>query len=135
MTCSLSALQRAAFEAVARFRRTDAGRRARVSLLGYSVGNAADARWEMVDLALSILGPQGLSWTILADEGLVRVDGKRLLANPSPLVEALHAAGGCALYHRDPVEIRQIYAELADQLVRQGMPDLSYLVIDIRPDA
>jgi hypothetical protein len=129
------ALQRAAFEAVARFRRTDAGRRARVSLLGYSVGNAAEVRWEMVDLALSILGPKGLSWTILADEGLVRIDGKRILANPSPLAEALHAAGGCALYHRDPMEIRQIYAELADRLIRQGMPDLSYLVVDLRPDA
>lgn len=127
------ALQRAAFEAVARFRQTEAGRRARVVMLGYSVGNATEDRWEMVDLARSILGPEGLGWAILSDEGLVRVDGKRVLANPSPLAQALHAAGGCALYHRDPAAIRAIYGELADRLAARGMPDLSYLVVDLSP--
>jgi hypothetical protein len=127
------ALQRAAFEAVAGFRQTGAGQRARVVMLGYSVGNAAEDRWEMVDLARSIMGADGLGWTILADEGLVRVDGRRIMANPSPLSDALHAAGGCALYHRDPGAIRAIYGELADRLAARGMPDLAYLVVDLSP--
>ena len=127
------ALQRAAFEAVANFRRTTCGRRARVVMLGYSVGNAAEGTWEMVDLARRILGTEGLNYSILTDEGLARVDGKRIMPNPSPLSSALHAAGGCGLYHRDPVPIRAIYAKLAERLEARGMPDLSYLVVELVP--
>lgn len=127
------ALQRCAFEAVARFRRTPCGRRARVVMLGYSVGNAARNRWEMVDLAREILGETGLAWSILGDERLLRVDGQRLLANPSPVGEALHAAGGCQLYHDDPSAVRRIYAELSERLSRIGMPDLSYMIVELHP--
>lgn len=126
-------LQRAAFEAVARFRKTPCGRRARVVMLGYSVGNAAEDRWEMVGLARDIAGANGLSWTILAGEKLLRVDGQRIMTNPAPLAMALHAAGGCRLYHRDPAAVRAVYAELADRLAERGMPDLSYLVVEFAP--
>ncbi|MBA3595466.1 MAG: hypothetical protein H0W47_17000 [Polaromonas sp.] len=127
------ALQRHAFEAVARFRQTPCGRRARVVMLGYSVGNATEGSWEMVKLARDIVGAEGLRWEILAGEGLVRVDGQRIMANPAPLSPALQAAGGCGLYHRDPTAVRAIYAELAERLEARGMPDLSYLVVELAP--
>lgn len=128
-------LQQAAFSAIARFRKTARGAASHSVLLGYSLGNAAAGRWEMVELARSTLGDAGIRFSILHDEGLLRVDGRRTMANPSPLHPALHAAGACSLYHRDARQAQARYLELADKFIAQGLTDLAYLAIEIEPTA
>jgi hypothetical protein len=127
-------LQKAAFSAIARFQQTSQGDGVRAVMLGYSVGNAAEDRWEMVSLARSIFGAKALTFAILDDEGLVRVDGRRMMPNPSPLGPALHLAGGCRLYHRDTEAAQAQYSALAKRLAAQGIDDLAYMIIEIGPD-
>ncbi|MES2938736.1 MAG: hypothetical protein V4864_13705 [Pseudomonadota bacterium] len=126
-------LQRAAFEAIAQFRQTPQGACAHAVLLGYSLGNAATGRWEMVELAKSIVGEDCVVFDLPEDEGLLRIDGRRTMANPSPLRPALHAAGGCTLYHRDPDAARARYAEMSDRFIAQGFNDLGYVIVEITP--
>jgi hypothetical protein len=127
-------LQKAAFSAVARFRQTPQGAGARAVMLGYSIGNAAEDRWEMVDLARSTFGAETTTVVILDDEGLVRVDGRRMMPNPSPLGSALHLAGSCRLYHKDTETAQALYSELSNRLAAQGTGDLAYMIIEIGPD-
>lgn len=126
-------LQRAAFEAIAQFRRTPQGARAHAVLLGYSLGNASTGQWEMVELARAIVGKDCVRFDLPADEGLVRVDGRRILANPSPLRPALDAAGSCTVYHRDTDAARARYAEMSDRFNAQGFDDLGYVIVEITP--
>jgi DNA-directed RNA polymerase subunit N (RpoN/RPB10) len=126
-------LQGAALAAIAAFMRTKFGARARAVLLGYSVGNSTDGRWQVLDLARAMLPEHELGFSILDDEGLTRVDGRRVLANPSPVRMALQAAGACRLYHQDTDRAQALYACLSDRLVARGFSDLAYVVLEIGP--
>ncbi|MBA2676322.1 hypothetical protein [Ramlibacter sp.] len=126
-------LQGAAFRAIAAFRQTPQGAHAHAVLLGYSLGNAATKQWELVDLAKSIVGADSVVFDVPAHEGLLRVDGRRTMANPSPLRPALDMAGGCRLYHPDPVAARTRYAALSDRFIAQGFNDLAYVIVEIAP--
>jgi SAM-dependent methyltransferase len=125
-------LQQAALSAIARFRKTARGAASRSVMLGYSLGNAAAGQWELVELAESTLGDADIRFSILHDEGLLRVDGRRTMANPSPLYPALHAAGACSLYHLDARQAQARYQELADKCIAHGVTDLAYLAIEIQ---
>ncbi len=126
-------LQSAALRAIAAFRQTPQGARSHAVLLGYSLGNAATSQWEMVDLAKSIAGADCVVFDVPAGEGLLRVDGRRTMANPSPLRPALDMAGGCRLYHPDPAAARARYAALSDRFTAQGFADLAYVIVEITP--
>jgi hypothetical protein len=126
-------LQRAALAAVAVFMRTKFGTRSRAVLLGYSVGSSTEDRWQVLDLARAMLPEHELGFSILKDEGLTRVDGRRVLANPSPVRAALHAAGSCRLYHQNTKQAQALYASLSDRLVARGWSDLAYGVLEIGP--
>ena len=125
-------MQRAAFSAIEQFRLTKRGIcPIRAVLLAYSVGNAAEDQWEVVDIARSVFGGSDVRFSVLDDEGLLRVNGRRIMRNPSSLRSALLASGTCELYHADTAKAQALYSGLSDRLAARGFTDLAYLIVEI----
>ena len=122
-------LQRATFRALERlFAGKNADARIRALVLGLSGGDASSGGWELLEEAQRICHHAIASWQ-LADDRLIRVDGCRVLPNPSPARVALPKLAECTLYHPDPQKRQRVgsaYQELALNFERRGKPDLAY---------
>lgn len=123
------ALQSAVLEALAALRRElPAVTRLQALMLGLTTGSAAADSWEWPRRAAAALGNGRSRWLLLHDEAVLRIDGRRALANPSPLREALPALAECTLYVGDAERdsVRRSYRTLAVRHEDVGQPDLAF---------
>ncbi|RPH39441.1 MAG: hypothetical protein EHM87_24085 [Burkholderiales bacterium] len=122
-------LQAAVLESLAALRRElPAVTRLQALMLGLTAGCAAEGRWEWPRRVGDALGEGRARWSLLHDEPVLRIDGRRALANPSPLRDALPALAECTLYVGDAERksVREAYRTLAARHEREGRPDLAY---------
>ncbi len=123
------ALQNAVLESLAALRRElPAVTRLQALMLGLTAGSAAEARWDWPRRVAATLGEGRARWSLLHDEPVLRIDGRRSGANPSPLRDALPALADCTLYVGDAEResVRQAYRALATRHEAAGRPDLAY---------
>jgi len=125
-------LQRSTFEAL---RQWAAGSprpgTVRALIMGVSLGCARSDRWMLHDEAAEIFGAHRTRWHLCADP-LLRINGRRAMANPSPVEAALPALADCTLYHPEPAwreTARQAWRELARQHTSQGLSDVAYGIV------
>ena len=122
-------LQAAVLETLAALRRElPAVTRLQALMLGLTAGCAAEGRWEWPQRAAAAFGEGRARWSLLHDESVLRIDGRRAMANPSRLRDALPALAECTLYVGDAERqsVRESYRELAGRHERAGRPDLAY---------
>jgi methylase of polypeptide subunit release factors len=123
------ALQNAVLESLAALRRElPAVTRLQALMLGLTAGSAAQARWDWPRRVAAALGEGRAHWSLLQDEPVLRIDGRRAWANPSPLRDALPALADCTLYVGDAEResVRQAYRALATRHEDAGRTDLAY---------
>jgi hypothetical protein len=123
------ALQNAVLESLAALRRElPAVTRLQALMLGLTAGSAAEARWDWPRRVAAALGEGRAHWSLLHDEPVLRIDGRRAGANPSPLRDALPALADCTLYVGDAEResVRQAYRALATRHEDAGRTDLAY---------
>lgn len=126
----------AAIDAIARLARQNSARSAgRACILCYTVGNRDRDQWEVVDKAVSHFGSRRVTWRLLEDEPMWRINGKKEQPNPMPLRGGLSLKASCRIYvteeHADSV--RQGYERLEEALVTspQAWDVLGYGIVDI----
>jgi hypothetical protein len=115
----------------------------RALVLCYSTGNGID-KWVAVEKAKEMFGDQNVSWEILSDRKLWRINGQKAEPNPMPLAEGLPKKADCKFYigNKDKEKVRQSYVDLANRLYQNAVDDklgyevthLGYGIIDIRMD-
>lgn len=105
----------------------------RAIVLSYSVGSQKTDRWHVVDEATRLFGASSVSWTLLLDEKLWRINGKKEQPNPMPL-SSLQMKADCQFYVRDPSmrdHLRQGYIEKQRELEMLGYDSLGYGILRI----
>lgn len=104
------------------------------SILCYTVGDRQHSKWEVVEKANQMFGESKVSWTLLKDEKLWRVNGKKEQLNPMNLAEGLPKKADCQLYvkDRDREELRTQYKNLVKSLNNAGWEYLGYGIVDIQ---
>jgi hypothetical protein len=115
----------------------------RALILCYSTGNGMD-KWVAVEKAKEMFGEQNVSWEILSDRKLWRINGQKAEPNPMLLAEGLPKKADCKFYigNKDKEKVRQSYVDLANRLYQNAVDDnlgyevthLGYGIIDIRID-
>jgi len=124
----------AALAALAQFQRENRAReRARAVVLCYTVGDRERDRWQVVDKARALFGEGNVTWRLLADQKMWRVNGVKAEPNPMSLAESLPKKAGCRYYvvDKDRDEVRAGYHRLVEQLAAEGFRDLAYGIVDI----
>ena len=128
-------LQVATFRALSELSRCLPRRtRIRAIVLGLSPGCAAKNRWLLETEAVRIFGAAQVRWHRV-DEPLLRIDGRRAVANPAPTAEALQAITSCTLYHPEPRQramTRKAYEALAQAHLLEGHTDLAYGFVTLK---
>lgn len=105
----------------------------RALVLAYSIGTRHEDKWVVFEQAKKIFGRVGVSWDLLAEEKLWRVNGKKEQPNPMPL-SSMKLKADCRFQVRDPrmrEPIRAGYIEKARELTRQGYDALAYGILSI----
>ena len=104
------------------------------SILCYTVGNKQREKWEVVDKAEQLFGKSKVSWTLLKDETMWRIDGKKEQLNPMNLAEGLPKKADCKFYVSDDdrERVRAEYNNLAKSLNNVGWEYLGYGIVDIQ---
>lgn len=128
-------LQIATYRAIADLAHGHADRiSVRACILGLTVGNRTENRWEIVDKAIDCFGIGRVGWNLLNDEHVFRIDGVRQMGNPAPVADALRGLASCRLYTPDDHE-RAAKMEAFDALGRRhaarGNPDIAYGIVEI----
>jgi len=125
-------LQRATFAALRELAVHTRGRaRMRALVMGLSLGDSASNRWMLHDEAGAQFGEERVSWHTCASP-LLRIDGRRAMANPSPAGIALPAIADCTLYHNGPdrrAAVRKLWEATAQKHAAGGHPDLAYGIV------
>jgi hypothetical protein len=128
------ALQDAVLESLAALRRElPKTTRLQALMLGLTAGSAAESRWEWPRRVAATFGDGRARWSLLHDETVLRIDGRRTGVNPSPLRDALPALADCTLYVSDAEResVREAYRALATRHEAAGRPDLAYGAVDV----
>jgi hypothetical protein len=114
-------------------RRVQAGAAVRAVVLTYSVGNHAEDKWVVHEEACRLFGSTAVSWEILRDQKLWRINGKKEQPNPMPL-SSLKFKAECQYYVRDPrmrEPLRVGYVAKERELRQRGYDSLAYGVLGI----
>lgn len=109
------------------------GSELRCLVLTYSVGSQREQRWVAHQHALELFGPERVTWRLLAEERLWRVNGRKEQTNPMPL-DKLALKADCRFYvRRDAIRqsVREDYLKLERELRERGWDHLAYGVIAI----
>lgn len=104
------------------------------SILCYTVGNQQQDEWEVVDKAKQLFGDSKISWTLLKDQTMWRINGKKEQPNPMNLAEGLPKKADCPFYVSDKNDrelVRTKYNNLATSLNNAGWEYLGYGILDI----
>lgn len=114
------------------------GVRLHALILGMCGGNADAGEWLLEKEARKSLQPGEdiLHWAFrpLTKERLLRIDGKRAVANPSPVEKAMEAFSRCRLYHPQEQQrqaLKRSFQGLAQRFKRSGYPDFAYGMLEI----
>jgi hypothetical protein len=113
--------------------RLPASSEVRCVAVAYSVGSAGDDQWAVRDMAAERFGSDQVEWTLLRDEPLWRVNGKKEEENPMPL-SALRRKVDCRFYVRREAnrdKVRAEYDALARELNGHGYSHLGYGTLSI----
>lgn len=108
-------------------------RRVTAVVLFYSLGRSEEGPWEIEDVARRIL-PDGVpTLTLMSQERMWRVNGRKVARNPMPLSE-LELKADCRMTWRASEEqlVREGYRALGRQLVEEGWSHLGYGLLEIR---
>lgn len=123
-------LQAATFKALAQARKElPAHTPLRAVVMGMTMGDAAAHRWQLLEMAKRMLSGAHLNWVLLQQHQLMRLNGSRAVANPSPGLVALPAIASCELYHPEAAvraKLAASYESLAHDHVAQGNPDMAF---------
>ena len=108
-------------------------RRVTAVILFYSLGRSEDGPWEIEDAARGLLPDAELMLTLLNQERMWRVNGRKVAANPMPLSE-MESKAACRMTWRESEEalVRKGYRTLARQLIREGWSHLGYGLLEIQ---
>jgi hypothetical protein len=121
-------------EAVRRLDDTlQSGSELRCIVLAYTLGCLQRDEWVVPERAKALFGADRVRWSILRDEPLWRVNGKKEQDNPMPL-EFLKLKANCRFYVRDDARrdgVRKDYEELEKQLKEEGYDHLAYGILAI----
>ena len=98
----------------------------------YSLGNVDKDEWEVVEYARELFGLDTLSYNILSNEKMWRVNGKKEQSNPMPL-DRLKLKADCRhTFSESRAEnARKGYIELENLFRKNGYTHLSYILMDI----
>jgi hypothetical protein len=110
------------------------GSELRCLMLAYSVGNLAADSWAVPDYARTIFDAEQVTWHLLEDELLWRVNGTKDQPNPMPLKD-LELKADCRFYVQPPLkpdDVREGYRALTRELEHEGYDHLAYGVVEIR---
>ncbi|MEA5472084.1 hypothetical protein [Spirulina sp. 06S082] len=104
------------------------------SMLCYTVGNKQQDKWEVIDKAEQLFGKSKVSWKLLEDQTMWRINGKKEQPNPMNLAEGLAKKADCKFYvsDEDRERVRTEYHNLAKSLNNSDWEYLGYGIIDIR---
>ena len=104
----------------------------RACMLGVTPGKQAEDSWILVDEAREYFGPHQLTWRLLPNEKIFRVDGVRELDNPSPILNALSRLGSCGLYYDDSEKprVQAAFEDVGKALQSEGCPDIAYGIVE-----
>jgi hypothetical protein len=112
----------------------------RAIVLCYSIGNGLD-KWYAVDKARVLFGDSNVSWEILSDRKIWRINGQKNEPNPMLLIDSLPKKADCQFYiaNKNRDEVRKKYIDLANRLQQNAIDEklgydvthLGYGVIDI----
>lgn len=104
----------------------------RFVVLFYSLGCATTDSWEVVDRAKQIFPDGSVTHSILSDEKMWRIDGKKEQVNPMPL-ELLRLKGECKHTYSeiDRKNAVEGYVRLQNSFESQGYSHLGYGLLDI----
>jgi hypothetical protein len=104
-----------------------------VSMLCYTVGNKQQDKWEVVEKAEELFGESKVSWKLLEDQTMWRINGKKEQPNPMNLAEGLPKKADCQFYVSDDdrERVRTEYHNLAKSLNNSDWEYLGYGIIDI----
>ena len=127
-------LTTAVFEAMKRAEDENEGRSEfRAVVLAYSVGRKLDEQWYVAERARAIFGHERITWHLLEDERLWRVNGKKEQPNPMPL-SALSLKAECRFTfpeRTDRAALARDYDALTDRLRQEGFDHLAYGIVEI----
>ena len=127
-------LQIASFLAIRDLAAAKPGLDIRACLMGLTVGDRSTDRWEIVEKARECFGAEHVSWTLLKEEKVFRVNGVREMDNPIALKVALPRITEGTLYVKDSERSKQraAYEKLALHHEEMGNPDVAYGIVDVR---
>ena len=102
-------------------------------ILCYSLGNAQQSRWEIVEKALQLFPPSNVRWELLKDVRIWRINGKKDQPNPMLLREGLPLKADCKLYVKDEQrdKVRQGYIQLVSFLEKEGWDVLGCGILEV----
>ncbi|MGD0995780.1 MAG: hypothetical protein ABR909_09705 [Candidatus Bathyarchaeia archaeon] len=123
----------AALEAIRGYEELSKGASVRAVVLVYTLGNSEEERWFVHEKAKKLFGDNRVSWKLLRDEKLWRINGKKEQENPMPITK-LHLKADCKFYVRDPKrrdEVRKRYLECEAKLQKEGFDHLAYGILSI----
>jgi hypothetical protein len=128
-------LQVATFQALKRLRRELPGQVAlRALVMGVSLGDSQADSWDLHREAAAHFGVESVRWFSLDNEPLFRIDGRRMLSNPSRVRIGLPALADCRLYNPDPnqrAERKAAFQQLAYEHEARATPDIVYGVVAV----
>ncbi len=103
-------------------------------VLCYSLGDDGKSRWEIIEQAYKLFAPSNVSWELLPDIRIWRINGKKEQPNPMILSEGLPKKADCKLYVKDEQreKVRQGYLELASKFEKMAWYVLGCGILEVR---
>lgn len=103
-------------------------------ILCYSLGNAKQNRWDIVEQAEKIFPKNKIQWVMLKDVRIWRINGKKEQPNPMPLREGLPKKADCRLYVNDidREKPKQGYIQLVRIFESKGWDVLGCGILEVR---
>lgn len=103
-------------------------------ILSYSLGNSKQNRWDIVEKAKELFPEDRISWKLLKDIRIWRINGKKEQPNPMLLREGLPKKADCKIYIKDSdrEKVRQGYNQLVRMFEAEGWDVLGCGILEVR---
>lgn len=103
-------------------------------ILSYSLGNSKQNRWEIVEKAKGLFSKDRISWKLLKNIRIWRINGKKEQPNPMLLRDGLPKKADCKIYIKDSdrEKIRQGYNQLVRTFETDGWHVLGCGILEVK---